>query len=152
MARFGLPGATVVYFEPMLRPKVKFVRAVLVGLMLIVGSVRADVSYYCDMMNAVMHDDCCSMGADVDQMMVNDGEPCCETSVDLVIDTAADQVPTTPKPIKFESDVDPPDASVSIFSLASLRPDKTAVSGVGAEATIRVNGSSIYLTTQRLRI
>jgi hypothetical protein len=136
----------------MSRPKPQFVRAVLVGLMLIVGSVRADVSYYCGMMNMVMQDDCCSLDADLDEMMLNDGEPCCEESVDLVIDTAADQAQTRPNPIKFESDVDPPDTSVSIFSLASLPPVKSFVSGACVEATNPANGSAIYRTTQRLRI
>ena len=141
-----------VYFEQMLRPNRQFVRVVLIGLMLIIGSVQADVSYYCGMMDTVMHDDCCSMDGDADQMMVDDGKPCCEKSVDLVIDTAANLAQTTPNPIKFESDVDPPDVSVSIFSVPSVPPDRISAFIPRIETSVRPHGSAIYLTTQRLRI
>ncbi len=92
----------------MLRPNQQFVRSVLLGLMLIVGSVQAHVSYFCGIMETVVHDDCCCVDFDSDDMTLIEGEPCCEKSVGLVVDASTDQGPTTAKPIKFQSDVDPP--------------------------------------------
>ncbi len=135
-----------------MRPNHYFVRAVLLGLMLIVGSVQAHVSYSCGMMKMVIHDDCCCADFDVDDMALIEGKPCCEKSVELVVEAATDQVPTTAKVIKFQSDVDPPDTSV----FAVLRPlvslEIPFASSVNHAEALHFTGSATYLITQRLRI
>jgi len=152
MNRLGKPSAKDLYFYQMPRPSKQFVRAVLIGLMLIVGSVQAQVSYFCGMMDTVIHDDCCCADAGVDDMMVTDGEPCCERSVELTIDAATDQAQTKTKPIKFESDVDPPDIITSAVELAPQFLDYVPLSGVNHTRNSHTAGSATYLITQRLRI
>ncbi len=136
----------------MLRPNQQFVRAVLVGLMLIVGSVQAHVSYFCGVMETVVHDDCCCADFDVDDMALIEDEPCCEKSVELVVDAATDQAPTTAKPIKFQSDVDPPDISVFAVSLPLVSQEIPFVSSANYAGTSNSTGSATYLITQRLRL
>ena len=135
------------------RPSKQFVRAVLIGLMLAVGSVQAQVSYFCDMMDEVIHDDCCCVDAGIDDMMVADsGEPCCEKSVSLTVDVANDQVQLQKKPIKFESDVDPPDLITSAVEYSPQVTNRASLSNVKHSANIHTAGSATYLITQRLRI
>ncbi len=129
-----------------------FTRYLLPALMLVVASVQADASYFCSMMDTVILDDCCCADADFDEMAFTDSEPCCEKSVDLLIDTATDQAQPTTKPIKFESDIDPPDEFVFIASLSLASPDISSVSGAEFVPTLRTTGSATYLITQRLRI
>ncbi len=136
----------------MTQPKKQFVRAILIGLMLIVGSVQAHVSYFCGIMDTVIHDGCCCAGSDVDDVMLTQNEPCCEKSVELVIDTATDQAQTKAKPIKFASDVDPPDAIALSVELSLQSLDTASVSGVNHTGIAFTAGSAIYLITQRLRI
>ncbi len=136
----------------MLRPNQQFVRAVLVGLMLIVGSVQAHDSYYCGIMETVIHDDCCCADFDSDDMVLIEREPCCEKSVGLVVDASTDQGPTTAKPIKFQSDVDPPDTSVFAVSLPWVSQEISFVSIANYAETLHSAGSATYLITQRLRI
>jgi hypothetical protein len=128
------------------------VRAILLGLMLIVGSVQADVSYFCGMMNTAMHDDCCCADADVDHMMLGDNQPCCEKSVDLLVDTITGQVPAAAQLTKFESDADPPDVFDFVLSTTSLFPVISVAFRSNSEQFLRADGSAIYLTTLRLRI
>lgn len=139
------------YSDEMIRPSKHTVRAILLGLMLIVGSVQADVTYFCGMMNTAMHD-CCCADAEVDHMMLDDTEPCCEKSVDLLVDTINGQVPAATQATKFESDADPPDVSDFVFSITSLFPATSVVFRSSSEEFLRVDGSAIYLTTLRLRI
>jgi hypothetical protein len=135
------------------RPNKQIVRIVLIGLMLILGSVQAQVSYYCGMMDAVIHDDCCCVDAGVDDMMVADSDgPCCEKSVELTIDAAPDQVQSQTKLIKFESDVDPPDIILSVVEHAPLMMNRASLSNVKRTAIRYTSGSATYLITQRLRI
>ena len=139
------------------RPSKQFVRAVLIGLMLAVGSVQAQVSYFCDMMDdmmdTVIHDDCCCADAGIDDMMVADSsEPCCEKSVSLSIDVANDQVQPQKKPIKFESDVDPPDLITSAVEYSPQIMNRASLSNVKHSANVHTTGSATYLITQRLRI
>ncbi len=136
----------------MLRPNQQFVRAVLLGLMLIVGSVQAHDSYYCGIMETVIHDDCCCADFDSDHMVLIEGEPCCEKSVEFVVEAATDQAPTTAKPIKFQSDVDPPDTSVFAVSLSWVSQEISFVSIANYAETLHSTGSATYLITQRLRI
>ena len=124
----------------------------LIGLMLIVGSVQAQVSYYCGMMDTIIHDDCCCGDASVDDMMVTDSEPCCEKSVELIIDAATDQAQPQTKPIKFESDVDPPDPPVFTIEFQMPGPDATSSSGVNQAGIVDLADCATYLITQRLRI
>jgi hypothetical protein len=135
------------------RPSKQFVRAVLIGLMLTVGSVQAQVSYFCGMMDEVIHDDCCCADAGVDDMMVADsGEPCCEKSIGLTIDVASDQVQQPSKSIKFESDVDPPEIITSAVEISPPIIYRASLSNVKRTANSRTTGSATYLITQRLRI
>ena len=143
----------------MLRLNRKPTQAALLGLMLIVGSVQADVSYFCGMMNsgmemtdAVMDDECCCADFDDQQMMADESDSCCEASVNLLVDAEANAAQVTPKPIKLESDVDPPDVLVPTFELLPLSTDTSVVSVCPVAASFSRNGSAIYLSTQRLRI
>jgi len=124
----------------------------LLALMLVVASVQANVSYYCSMMDTVMLDDCCCADSDIDEMALTDSEPCCETSVDLLIDTSVEQAQPTTNLIKFESDVDPPDDFVSVVSLFSASLDTLSVSSAEVVQTVCATSSATYLITQRLRI
>jgi hypothetical protein len=72
--------------------------------------------------------------------------------VDLLIDIATDQAQPTTKPIKFESDVDPPNGFVFIASLSLAPLDISSVSGAEFVQTLPATGSATYLITQRLRI
>jgi len=120
--------------------------------MLIVGSVQAHVSYYCEMMEAVVHVDCCCADSDIDNGLLIDNEPCCEKSVELVIDNATDQAQNPIRLIKFESDSDPPDAAMAFFE-SSVRPFVTApLSGVNHTWISPTAKIAIYRITHRLRI
>jgi hypothetical protein len=104
------------------------------------------------MMEAVIHVDCCCADSDIDDALLTDSEPCCEKSVELIIDTATDQAQTTAKSIKFESDGDPPDAAATSFE-SSVQPlvaaSISAVDHTWISPTAKV---ATYLITQRLRI
>ncbi len=148
----GIQFATAIYFDQMRRPNKHIVRSVLIGLILIVGSVQAHVSYYCEMMEAVVYVDCCCADSDIDEALLIDSEPCCEKSVELVIDIATDQAQTAAKPIKFESNSDPPDAAVASLE-SSIQPLVTAsLSGVDHTWISPTAKVATYLITQRLRI
>jgi hypothetical protein len=130
----------------------QFVRAMLVGLMLVVGLVQAQVSYFCGMMDAVMHDECCCADAGGEHMAVADIEPCCEKSVELFVDAVSDPAQTLLKSIEFESDVDPPHAWVSAVDVRPPALGITSLSGIKQTGIPDPVGSATYLTTQRLRI
>ena len=135
------------------QPSKQLVRAVLIGLMLIMGSVQADVSYFCGMMDMVIHDDCCCADAGMDDMMAADSDqPCCEKSVALSIDAATDQAQSQTKPIKFESDVDPPDNIAFAVENSPQIINRAAIISIQRIATSHTGGSETYLLTQRLRI
>ncbi len=116
------------------------------------GSVQAHVSYFCGIMETVVHDDCCCVDFDSDDMTLIEGEPCCEKSVGLVVDASTDQGPTTAKPIKFQSDVDPPDTSVFAVPLPLVSQEIPFVSSANYAETLHSTGSATYLITQRLRL
>ena len=120
--------------------------------MLVFASVQADTSYFCSMMETVTLDECCCEDAEFDEMAFADNERCCEKSVDLVIDTATEQAQPTAKPIKFESDVDPPDGFVFVVSLTLASLDYSSVSSAEFIRSLSATGSATYLITQRLRI
>jgi hypothetical protein len=104
------------------------------------------------MMEAVVHVDCCCADSDIDDALLTDSEPCCEKSVELVIDITTDQAQTAAKPIKFESDSDPPDAAVASLE-SSVQPLVTAsLSGVDHTWIFPTAKVATYLITQRLRI
>ncbi len=124
----------------------------LLALMLVVGSVQAHASYSCSMMDTVIHDRCCCADSDIDEMVLTDSEPCCEKSVDLGIDAASDQVQTSIKPVKFESDVDPPTVDFCAIDYSFELCHVVAISYLGQAEAIHSAGSTIYLITQRLRI
>lgn len=144
--------AVGLYSGEMIRPSKHTVRAILLGLMLIFGSVQADVTYFCGMMNTAMHGDVCCDEANVDHMMLDDNQPCCEKSVDLLVDTITGQVPAAAQAAKFESDADPPDVLDFVFPITSLFPVTAVAYRSSSEEFLRVDGSAIYLTTLRLRI
>jgi len=135
------------------QPSKQLVRAILIGLMLIVGSVQADASYLCGMMDMVNHDDCCCADAAMDEMMAADSDqPCCEKSVALGIDVTTDQSQPQVKPIKFESDVDPPDNIAFAVENSPQIINRAAIISIKRTATSHSAGSATYLLTQRLRI
>ncbi len=136
----------------MLRRNKTFTRAVLLALMLVLGSVQAHASYFCSMMDTVIHDGCCCADSDIDDMAFTDSEPCCEKSVELGIDAASDQVQTSIKLIKFESDVDPPATITSAVELAPQFLDGASIFGVNNDGISYTAGSTTYLITQRLRL
>ena len=124
----------------------------LLALMLVLGSVQAHASYFCSMMDTVIHDGCCCADSNIDDMAFMDSEPCCEKSVDLGIDATSDQVQTSIKPIKFESDVDPPTADYGAIEYSFELFHVAALSYLGRPETIHSAGSTTYLITQRLRL
>jgi len=124
----------------------------LLALMLVVGSVQAHVSYMCSMMDMVIHDDCCCADSEVDDMALTDSEPCCDKVVELGIDATSDQSQTSIKSIKFESDVDPPEAFASAIEHSLPSPGTISMSGASQPETFQTAGSATYLITQRLRI
>lgn len=126
--------------------------AVLIGLMLIVGSVQAQVTYFCGMLDTVIHDVCCCADSDVDEMVSAELEPCCEKSVGLIVETATDHGQPTTKPAKFESDVDPPHAVAPALVLFSQDLRASPARGTGHGDSRQHTGRTTYLITQRLRI
>ncbi len=120
--------------------------------MLVLGSVQAHASYFCSMMDTVIHDGCCCADSDIDDMAFTDSEPCCEKSVELGVDAASDQVQTSIKPIKFESDVDPPTAEFCAIEHSFELGHVVANSYLGYSKAVYSTGSTTYLTTRRLRI
>ena len=124
----------------------------LLALMLVLGSVQGHASYFCSMMDTVIHDDCCCADSGIDDMAFMDSDRCCEKSVELGIDATSDQVQTSIKLIKFESDVDPPATISSAVELSLQLPDSASISGVNHNAISHTAGSTTYLITQRLRL
>ena len=120
--------------------------------MLVVGSVQAHVSYTCSIMDMVIHDDCCCADSVADNMALTESEPCCDKAVELGIDTTSDQSQTSIKPIKFESDVDPPEAFAFAIELSLPPPGTLSMSGAIQPETFQSAGNATYLITQRLRI
>lgn len=148
----GRKGSVALYFDDMLRRNKTFTRSMLLALMLVIGSVQAHASYFCSMMDTVIHDDCCCADSGIDDMAFTDREPCCEKSVELGIDAVSDQVQTSIKPIKFESDVDPPTADFCANDYSFELCYVVAISYLGQAEAIHSAGSTTYLITQRLRI
>ena len=148
----GRKGSSALYSDDMLRRNKTFTRSMLLALMLVVGSVQAHASYFCSMMDTVIHDGCCCADSDIDDMAFTDSEPCCEKLVELGVDAASDQVQTSIKPIKFESDVDPPTADFCAIDYSFEICHVVAISYLGQADAIQSAGSTIYLITQRLRI
>ncbi len=124
----------------------------LLALMLVLGSVQAHASYFCSMMDTVIHDDCCCADSDIDDMAFMDGKPCCEKSVELGIDTTSDEAQTSIKPVKFESDVDPPTADLAGIDYSIECRRVVANLSFDQAETLHSAGSITYLITQRLRI
>ena len=124
----------------------------LLALMLVLGSVQAHASYFCVMMDTVIHDDCCCADSDIDDMAFMDGEPCCEKSVELGVDTNSDHAQSSIKPIKFESDVDPPVTIASTVELSPKFPDIASLYAANYDSVFCTTGSATYLITQRLRL
>ncbi len=152
MPGYGQRLVFTLYFVKMFRRNKVLARSILLALMLVVGSVQAHVSYMCGMMDMVIHDDCCCADSEVDDMALTDSEPCCDKVVELGIDAASDQSQTSIKPIKFESDVDPPEAFASAIEHSLPSPDTISMSGASQPETFQTAGSATYLITQRLRI
>ena len=85
-------------------------------------------------------------------MAFMDGEPCCEKSVGLGIDTASDQAQSSVKPIKFESDVDPPATLAFVVELSPNFSGIAALSAANYDAVFCTTGRATYLITRRLRL
>ena len=87
-----------------------------------------------------------------DMMAADSDQPCCEKSVELSIDAATDQLQSSAKPIKFESDVDPPDIITFAVDSSTQIINRASISSVRRSSTLQTSGSATYLLTQRLRI
>ena len=124
----------------------------ILALMLVLGSVQAHASYFCVMMDTVIHDDCCCADSDIDDMASMVGEPCCEKSIELGFDTTSDQAKSSIKPIKFESDVDPPVTIACTVELSPKFPEIASLYAANYDAVFCRTGSATYLVTQRLRL
>lgn len=149
LATIGNPD---LHFDIMRRRRDKTTHSILLALLLVVGSVQAQTSYLCGMMDKVIHDDCCCEDQNVDDVVLVDNEPCCDKSVNLVIETTTDQAQPTTKPVKFEADVDPPNLVAAVFEFVLQSHYSSSffdANSTGADFTI---GSATYLITQRLRI
>ncbi len=109
-----------------------------------VGSVQAQVSYSCGMMDMVIHDDCCCADFEYDDTQITNSEPCCEKTVELGVDTNSDQAQRTTKPIKFDSDVDSPTAAFCAFYYLLQLQDAAEISCVDQAKTIQSAGSATY--------
>ncbi len=139
--RLSKQGVSTLYFDDMLRPNNQFIRSVLLALMLMVGSVQAQVSYSCGMMDMVIHDDCCCADFEYDDTQITDSKPCCEKTVELGVDANSDQAQSTTKPIKFDSDVDSPTAAFCVFDYSLQLQDAVEISCVDQGKTIQSAGS-----------
>ncbi len=122
------------------------------ALMLVVGSVQAHVSYMCSMMEMVILDDCCCADSVAEDMALTESEPCCDKAVELGIDATSDQSKTSIKSIRFESDVDPPEAFAPVIEHSLPPPGTISMSRASQPETYQTVGSATYLITQRLRI
>jgi hypothetical protein len=127
-------------------------RAMLLSLLLIAGSVQAHVSYFCGMMDAVVHDDCCCDGMDSGDLSLTDAEPCCDKSLSIGIESTMDQAQSVAKPVKFQSDVDPPPALELNAVIWSRSAQVSSMPGHSPSRSRRGAGSETYLITRRLRI
>ena len=136
----------------MLRRNNQIIPPVPLALTLMVGSVQAQVSYFCSMMDTVIHNDCCCVDFEHDDTQITDSEPCCEETIELGVDTNSNQAHSTIKPNKFESDGDPPTGVFCTFNHSFQLQRAVAVSCFDQAETFQTAGSATYLITQRLRI
>jgi hypothetical protein len=130
-------------------------------LILIIGPLQAQTVFACEMMDTIMHGECCCAGdksgapcddADCEGAFDAGSGPCCERSVELSLDPDARQDSPAIKPVEMRSAVDPPPAIIA--ATIELVPPQSP-------ATIRLDDSlpalldsrsDTYLLTQRLRI
>lgn len=124
----------------------------MLGLVLMVGSVQAQVSYFCGMMDKVVHDSCCCHGMDSGDAMLTDAESCCDRAVILGVDSGADPAQPTAKPLKFESNADPPPSLISTTEVSFQPLQVLKTSGPATTVSRQHAGSATYLITRRLRI
>ncbi len=141
--------------------KPKFIRLLLLVLMLAIGPVHAQNVLTCAVMGMVMHSDCFCDGDEKDKACVDSrydtvldsgDDPCCEHSVKLSIDEDSRQATQIVKPAGVRADVDQPPTIIASFDV--FEPPRTIVKrGViqSLPAPSRF-GSDTYLITQRLRI
>lgn len=132
---------------------------VLLAFTLVAGSLQAQTLYACEMMDMVMHDQCCCddhqdcADANCDDSVSVGHNPCCERTVEVTNNAEAQQV-VLPAGQKAEnkSDVDPP-------SLAIMAAEILFSPHIGSPSFVfhipkhaSISGSTTYLITQRLRI
>lgn len=148
------------YYRTMRHRRPSGLRALLL-LLLAAGPLQAQTIYACAMMDAVVHDACCCEGPRAeddcgspgcDATLESGEDPCCERSVEVIVDQEAGQDALTVKPTEVRSDVDPPPAipfsSDALFPPSPIRTPGLVhrLSGTGQ------SGSDTWLLTQRLRI
>ena len=141
--------------------KHKFVRALLLALLLVTGPLHAQIVTACAMMETAAHCECaCCDHSEhkpcpepgCDTAIDSGGEPCCQQSVELGFDDDGDQRTPGAKPAEMRTDADRPQIVVASLELVAaphvvaLRGDVQSLPPPGRD------GSDIYLITQRLRI
>ncbi len=126
--------------------------------MLVAGSMHAQMAFACNALDEIFYDQCCCdahetcADSDCDEAFETNNEPCCQTSVALVVEDESDRSFATIKPVEIRSDVDPPPAIVSALNV--YEPAYRFPTFVGSQLTGSTHrpASNTYLITRRLRI
>ena len=142
----------------MQRHKGQFLRSLALVFMLVAGSMHAQIVFACNALDEIFYDQCCCdahetcADSDCDEAFETNNEPCCQTSVALVVEDESDRSFATIKPVEIRSDVDPPPAIVSALNV--YEPAYRFPTFVGRRLTESTHppASNTYLITQRLRI
>lgn len=144
----------------MLRRIKPLARISILALVLVAGSVQAQISYFCNLLDAPMqmdmetddHDHGCCPEIDAEEIAADDNERCCDESVDLLVETTTEPAQNAAKPIKPDSDADPPGILVALVSPLHFATDLRRDFRTNDAATLSLRGNETYLITQRLRI
>lgn len=135
-------------------------RTFLILLVLIVGPLQAQNVFACSMMDQVMHGECCCDGHKADPGCINSdcdavagSVPCCERSIQVVVDEETWKHTPIVIPAEARSSVDPPPVLL-VSSYNEILPslEHAAVRAAHIIPDVRHYDSDTYLVTQRLRI
>lgn len=137
------------------------VRTLLLLCLLVIGPLQAQIAFACEVMDTVVHGDCCCYDPKVDTDCLRaecgppaDAEqvPCCEVSVDINLDQEARQHTPAFKPPDQRLDVDPPPALITTFDEQFLPARPAAPRARLFDRALLQTGSDTFLVTRRLRI
>lgn len=143
-------------------------RLIVLALLVAFGPLKATAAFACDMMETVVLEECCCDDAGTSRLSSNDNQdcddemtgtaptPCCEQLTTVSVD--AEDIKATPaqkagsKTAGSYFDFDPPDMALALpagVMLPAVSPGKVEVVFAGANLH---DGSTLWLTTRRLRI